>query len=295
MSYRNDEDLEFLGSHLIKHDDLDPLFKHLIDRYTHEFHNYECYKEHQYKNNHCLYWKAIAAELQKFGGNTIANKFRGHGVKYKEIACDVAKKLNVKCSEYDDIEDIEYAILEKLLEDSFKKMSEIEKQEFIDSFNESFNNLDETTKKELLQQNVDLARLLKSQLNAKNAFNLFKFAFKKGGFKSYQLTVIIANAVAKSILGKGISLAGNAALTKGMALLAGPIGAVISGVLTIYNFSGPAYRVTIPAVPMVAMLRMEYKNRKNKSVLENIIEDDNKWLIIGTLIILSAIIYYFLN
>lgn len=49
MSYRNDEDLEFLGSHLIKHDDLDPLFKHLIDKVTHEFYDYECYKEHQYK------------------------------------------------------------------------------------------------------------------------------------------------------------------------------------------------------------------------------------------------------
>jgi uncharacterized protein YaaW (UPF0174 family) len=41
-----------------------------------------------YKNS----WKAIAAEIQLFGGDTVANLFRGKGVMYREVLEDVAKK-----------------------------------------------------------------------------------------------------------------------------------------------------------------------------------------------------------
>lgn len=41
-----------------------------------------------YKNS----WKAIAAEIQLFGGDTVVNLFRGKGVLYREVLEDVAKK-----------------------------------------------------------------------------------------------------------------------------------------------------------------------------------------------------------
>ncbi|WP_223857335.1 hypothetical protein [Acinetobacter seifertii] len=41
-----------------------------------------------YKNS----WKAIAAEIQLFGGDTVVNLVRGKGVVYRELLEDVAKK-----------------------------------------------------------------------------------------------------------------------------------------------------------------------------------------------------------
>jgi len=262
MSYIYDEDLEFLGSVLLKDEDLEPLFNHLWGRISHEFDDYECYKKYGDTKKHKLYWKAISGELQKFGGNTIANKLRGHGVKYKEIACDVAKKIKVKVNENEKIEEIENKILAKLLEDSFKNMKEEEKKRFVEEFNKKFKELSKEEQEKILKDNPDLKSLLLSQINTKNAFKLFRVVFRAGGFKSYQITVIVFNAVSKAVIKKGLTVATNAALTKNLALLVGPIGAIISVIWTVYDITGPAYRVTIPGVVIVAMLRKEYEQRK---------------------------------
>jgi uncharacterized protein YaaW (UPF0174 family) len=87
---------------------------------------------------------------------------------------------------------------------------------------------------------------------------MFQAIFRAGGFKSYQLTLIIVNAILKAILGRGLSLGANAALTRTMAILTGPIGWVITGLWTAIDIAGPAYRVTIPAVIEVAALRQKY-------------------------------------
>lgn len=41
---------------------------------------------------------------------------------------------------------------------------------------------------------------------------------KIGGFKSYQIAVIVANQVMKVLLGRGLSLAANATLTRALSL-----------------------------------------------------------------------------
>jgi uncharacterized protein YaaW (UPF0174 family) len=38
---------------------------------------------------------AIASEIQRMGGNSVVNLFRGHGVGYQEIVLDVAEKIGV--------------------------------------------------------------------------------------------------------------------------------------------------------------------------------------------------------
>lgn len=87
---------------------------------------------------------------------------------------------------------------------------------------------------------------------------LFQAVFRAGGFKSYQLTLIVVNAVMKALIGRGLSFAGNAALTRTMAILTGPIGWAITGIWTAIDIAGPAYRVTIPAVIQVAALRQKF-------------------------------------
>ncbi|WRF56450.1 hypothetical protein FOG19_07725 [Helicobacter pylori] len=49
-----------------------------------------------------------------------------------------------------------------------------------------------------------------------------------------------------------------------MGVLAGPIGWVITGALVRVNLAGPAYRVTVPACVLVAILRKKLKAEEAK-------------------------------
>ena len=53
----------------------------------------------------------IVDEYQRFGGNTIANIIRGHGVPYREILKDVCKTVGIAKSDTDTVEIMEAALL----------------------------------------------------------------------------------------------------------------------------------------------------------------------------------------
>lgn len=82
-------------------------------------------------------------------------------------------------------------------------------------------------------------------------------AIKLGGFASYKVAVIVANAVARALLGRGLSFAANAALTRWIGVFAGPIGWAVTIAWTALDIAGPAYRVTIPAVIQIAYMRVK--------------------------------------
>ncbi|WP_118867296.1 DUF3944 domain-containing protein [Haemophilus haemolyticus] len=238
MAYRYDPDLEFLSK--CTDEDLNDLVYCLTHdkdgskRLTEELTLSDSYKKHY--PYHSLYWEEIAAEIQCFGGNTFANMFRGgKGVLYKEVLCDVCDKMKVNYNKNSPVERIENGLISKVLEDSLEKMS------------------------------PDEIRRLATELGIKNTQNItkqvllgsFQTIFRAGGFKSYQLTVIVVNAVLKALIGRGLSFAGNAAATRVFAVLSGPIGWVITGLWTAFDIAGAAYRVTIPAVIQVAALRQK--------------------------------------
>ena len=247
MAYRYDPDLEFLSK--CTDEDLNDLVYCLTHdkdgskRLTDELTLSDSYKKHY--PYHSLYWEEIAAEIQCFGGNTFANMFRGgKGVLYKEVLCDVCDKMKVNYNKNSAVGIIENGLISKVLEDSLEKMS------------------------------PDEIRRLATELGIKNTQNItkqvllgsFQTIFRAGGFKSYQLTVIVVNAVLKALIGRGLSFAGNAAATRVFAVLSGPIGWVITGLWTAFDIAGAAYRVTIPAVIQVAALRQKilYANTANE-------------------------------
>jgi len=215
---------------------LDPLVGYLTadgeGRISSELDITDAYKT--YYPDHLKYVDEISAELQLFGGNTIANQIRGCGVRYAEICRDVAKGLKVNFNETASVENIEGQILMKVLEDAWDKMSDAEKRAFL---------------KELGINNKILPTAL--PLLAVQA------AMRASGFLAYRIAVIVANAVAKIILGRGLTFATNRALTKGLSVLAGPIGLAIAALWTAYDLAGPAYRVTIPSVIQVALIRQD--------------------------------------
>jgi uncharacterized protein YaaW (UPF0174 family) len=250
MAYRPDPDLEFLAH--MKSSDLNDLVRILVydkdgeKRVTEELSSTDKYRK--YFPDHNKYWKNIAEEIQKFGGNTIANIWRGTGVLYKEVLTDVCKKLKVNYNKNSSVERIENNLLMKILEDSLEKMSP----------------------KEIKELSTNLGIKNTNTITPEVVLGTFQGIFKAGGFKSYQMTVIIANSVMKTIFGRGLSFATNATLTKTMSIVAGPIGWVITGVWTTIDVSGPAFRVTIPAVIEIAVLRKKYlyKPEEDKKEIE---------------------------
>ena len=80
-------------------------------------------------------------------------------------------------------------------------------------------------------------------------------AWKAGGFQSYILLVSVVNAVMKFLIGRGLSLAANAAMTRMASIMLGPVGWVLTALWTLLDIAGPAYRVTVPAVIQLSYIR----------------------------------------
>ena len=240
MAYReDDDDLKFLGQ--LKSEDLNDLVYCLTKdkdgkiRLAEKLTSNALYKK--YQPDHHQYWREIAAEIQCFGGNSIINLFRDGGVLYKEVLIDVCEKLKVKFDKKSDVNEIENKLLSKILSDSLKKMSTEELKQLADSL--GLSNTEHITPEIITAS--------------------FQAIFTAGGFLSYHLALTVANAITKFIFGRGVALAGNAAFTRGLAVLTGPIGWILTGLWTAIDVAGPAYRVTIPAVIWVATLRKKSK------------------------------------
>lgn len=243
-SYIYDVDLEFLKN--CSNEDLGVLVEYLTKdkdgtlRITEELTLSDDYK--RYYPNHKMYWKSIAKEIQTFGGNTFMNFLRGNGVLYKEVLCDVCDKMKVNYNQNDSTENIEQSFLIKILEDSIDKLS-----------SEDIKNL------------VNDLGIKGTNLSKQALMTMIQGIIKQGGFKSYQILVTVANTVAKNILGHGLRLTTNAALTKGLSVLVGPIGWTITGLWTLIDIAGPAYRVTIPVCVQVAYMRSIAQNKNSNS------------------------------
>lgn len=231
-----DKNLSFLAN--CKNSDLKLLSDYLTSdkdgdlRLTEELSMTDEYKKY-YPHDMQKMYAMIGEELQSFGGNTFANMFRGGGPSYKEILCDVCKRLKVNFNKSSSVDLIELNLLQKILIDSLEKMDSEELKALL---------------KEVGRPNFTGTK--ESMIAA------LQIAIKMGGFKAYQIAVVVANAVAKFMFGRGLSIAGNAALTRALSIFAGPVGWIITGILTAIDIAGPAYRVTIPACIQVAYMRI---------------------------------------
>lgn len=239
MAYRADADLTFLSE--MKSSDLDDLVFCLThdkdgdSRLTEELTSRDSYKS--YYPEHNKYWQDIAAEIQCYGANSIATIFRGgEGVLYKEVLMDVCDKMKVNYNKESNTERIEQMLIQKILSDALEKMSREELKE-----------LGET----MGVKNTE-------NMTPQAMFGIFQAVFRAGGFKSYQLTLIIVNGILKALIGRGLTFGGNIVLTRTMALLTGPIGWAITGAWTLVDVASAAYRVTIPAVIQISVLRQKH-------------------------------------
>lgn len=242
MAYREDSDLVFLKD--CSSEDLDTLVQILIkdkdgnERLTEELTSSERFKQHN--PDHRLYWDAIAAEIQCYGSNTFVTILRGgEGVLYKEVLINACNKMKVNFNKNASVEVIEMNLLMKILTDSMENMTPEEL---------------ETLVKELDLKTTNFTK--QAVIAAVQA------GIKFSGFAAYKVALIVANAVAKAVIGRGLSLAVNAGLARSLSILAGPIGWAITAFWTLLDIAGPAYRITMPCVVQIAFLRAKLKYKE---------------------------------
>lgn len=189
-----------------------------------------------YDGDHTLYAGDIAAEIQRYGGNTFSNLFRGgKGVPYIEVLRDVADQLKVNYGKNADVQTIESQIQIKVLEKAYEQMSDEERGQL------------------LRELGVGVANGIPASLPVM----ALQGAIRLSGFAAYKLAAIVANAVAKILIGRGLSFAVTGTLMKAIKVFAGPIGWAVSAIWTAIDLAGPAYRVTIPCVLQVAYMRQK--------------------------------------
>lgn len=223
-------------------DDLSILVGYLHNTYNEDLSSVPGFEEQNprasekiYDGDHRLYADDIAAEIQRYGGNSFANIFRGgKGVPYAEILRDVADQLKINYNISSNLDTIESQIQIKILTQAYEKMSKDERRELLN---------------ELGVGGVSIPAAL--------PVAAIQGAIRLGGFAAYRLAVIVANSIARFLLGRGLSLGLNAALTRSIGVFVGPIGWGLTAILTLVDLAGPAYRVTIPCVLQIAYMRQK--------------------------------------
>ena len=238
---KEDRDLLFLQQ--AKNEDL----KTLVDILTHDTDGEIRIAEQLTNTDAYLYcypyrlnmmWQEIAGELQRFGGNTLANLCRNEGIRYREILQDVCRKLEVYFCGYESTEEIERHLLEKVCMDSVENMSE------------------EELRKMIQELNIPMKNPRKYMIVA-----ALQMAIRRGGILFTRIAVYITRLISRMLIGRSALMIGSNLLNKVLGTLAGPLGWVITAGWTVYDLASPAYRVTIPGVIQVAYMRMRQTNR----------------------------------
>lgn len=177
----------------------------------------------------------IAEELQRFGGNSVVNLFRGGaGVSYREILRDVAGHVSATTSSKSDCVQLESAIVATMMDQAFAKMTEQEREDLFAEFGAKY-----------------------TPGAGPAAMAVLLVAIRASGFGTFKLAAIVANAVARAILGRGLAFGATAGVMRGIGAFAGPIGWAVTAVWTVFDLASPAYRVTLPCVIQLAYIRQK--------------------------------------
>lgn len=241
MAYIYDPDLEFLAD--IDNEEIKALIDILTRgkdgelRWTEGLSATAEYQKYYPDNCHKM-WEKAAEHLQRFGGNSVANSLRGCGVKYREILQDVCGRMHVKFDEEQKIDLIEKKLIEKTVKAAVEKMSTEDRKELAEKLGKE---VGASVSQKFLGGALVTADILIACLNI-------------GGIQAYYVSNLIIQSVLMHTIGHGVF---TGAAMHWLSVFAGPIGWALSGVLTVGLFAGPAYRVTVPAVLVIACLRIK--------------------------------------
>ena len=208
----------------------------------------------------------IIHELQLFGGETLTNKVRGHGVKYREILTDICDKLDIKYRKQDSISAIEFELLRRVLYDSIVNYSD----QYIDSVLEDLDV--DMTEDSSLEDKVDKIKDLVN--NRSTRLKVYHKLISPGSAGTDGVAgKLIEDAMKAGAIGAGfipIVKQGVGQIFKKFAGAILPGVQILMGIWTAHDlltmWTGPAYRVTTPCAILISVMREEYYQRNNKDM-----------------------------
>ena len=177
----------------------------------------------------------LLQEILEDGSNTIATFLRGCPIEYDEILRDVADKLDVKYEQGTDYQNIELALLAKVIQ-RIAIQTGSNKICFAD-----------------MDGNLQCFDADKGEF-AEYISKAIKSANRSAVTKS--IMIVLGNVLRKNVMEQGIKLV-SPQVAKQVAYKLGPILNIIMGACIVIDIAGPAYRKTIPTIINISMLRLQ--------------------------------------
>lgn len=192
--------------------------------------------------------EVIADYITRAGGNAVRNWWRGGGPDYAEILRDVCEVMDVEVPPGMAVLPMEEELLHDVMERIWEAMTPKEREEVVRAAEGQLR----ATGRHFAQTPGGKMWLLPFSALAA------QIGLKLAGFIVYQVALQVANAAARQLLKSGLTLAANAALARGIAVVIGPVGWAVTAVWTAVDALGPSYRGLAPAVFHVAALRQTF-------------------------------------
>lgn len=248
-NYLEDKDLEFLKN--CPNEDLKALADLLVfdkdgkKRWNEKLSGKKSYSE-SYPNNLKNAVNDIILELQCYGADTIASTVREifgkhPGVPYREILIDVCDKKNVSYNKTSSTERIEYHLIQSIIEETLQKASDEDILAIADELGISLTG----------EENRD--QIIDNILQKSTSPTLYS-----------KMTEIVYSAVVPgAVAGVAGAAAAQVALVAARIGLPRLVGLAIPAINAfmwgwlIKDLSGPAYRITVPAVIMIINFRQK--------------------------------------
>ena len=188
---------------------------------------------HCYPERMNMMTKEISEELRKYGSNTVKTLYRrGEADSYDTILRRVCKKMDVEIGNDVSVQDMERQLLISVCEQAASKLSDEELRNLAEEAGIPHKNL----KRQMLIYSIMMAI----------RHNTYLF--------SRILSYIIIR-IGNMLLGRGVLMMGLNTFGRYIGMATGPIGWALLAGWTISDIASPAYRVTIPAVIMIASMR----------------------------------------
>lgn len=152
---------------------------------------------------------------------------------YAEIVEATCKKVGAVPAVTENVVENERRLLQKMFADAWDQMSPSERAGIM----------------------ADQPGVSGSMLTATGTLAVQLLLKQFGGFMTYRIALIVANTIARAVLGRGLTFAANATLTRVLGAALGPVGWAVSGVWLALDIAGPAWRKVLPATVFAATLR----------------------------------------
>ena len=234
---KQDKDLMFLAS--CQNDELRTLCDFLTYnnkgelRLSEELTNSDAYIRY-YPNRINLMVEELAGELRKYGSNTIKTLWHhGEADSYEKIVRRVCNKMDVEVSETDSVPIMERQLMFEWLNKMTEKMSD-----------------------EDLHQIAEEAGIKAKNLNRHVLIYTLMFTMRHNVVLLSRIIYYIVTRIGMMLLGRNIMMMGFSTIGRYLGMATGPIGWAILAGWTLNDIASPACRVMIPAVMMIASMRI---------------------------------------